>query len=199
MAATRRGTSSSDAMALGATTLRARSDLSRCRIADGDPGRLGLMTHQQMERGEVRDHQQRNINDRYRVGRAQLAGQLGKAQPDAVVVIDDEVDDAHEAVGKDKWPEEHARPCRKKRKHGEYPRGEVAIGRERREAGWQVGADDARQDEDESEEAETVQRGYRALRLDPIHRPEPGPDVRAEAKQPREVAENEMQQKDGSR
>src|SRR5260370_35793663 len=30
------------------------------------------------------------------------------------------------------------------------------------------------------------------MRCDPVHRPEPGPDVRAEAEQPRDIIENKM-------
>src|ERR1700682_1582311 len=63
----------------------------------------------------------------------------------------------------------------------------VDVGGEGGEAGRQIGADDARNDEDEPEEAEAVQGGDGALRFDPVHRLEPGPDVHAEAKQPRDI------------
>src|SRR6185312_7439772 len=82
--------------------LRAWFDLPIGRTTAAGWSRLRLWMQQQIDRGKVRDHEQRNINHRDRVGRTQMAGQLGKAQPDAVVVIDDEVGDAHETVGKDK-------------------------------------------------------------------------------------------------
>src|SRR5260370_27341485 len=62
-----------------------------------------------------------------------------------------------------------------------------------------MGADDARKDGDEPEEAETVQGGDGALRFDPVHRFEPGQDVHAEAKQPRDVTKNELCLKEGFR
>ncbi len=84
-------------------------------------------------------------------------------------------------------------------KHCQHSGCEVAVGGERSEAGGQIGADDAWKDEDEPEEAEAVQSGDGTLRLDPVHRLEPGPNIRAEAKQPRDVTENEMHLEDGCR
>ncbi len=72
--------------------------------------------------------------------------------------------------------------------HGQHSGDEVTIGGELREARWQIGTDDARKDEDEPEEAEAVQRSDGALRVDPVHRLEPGQDVHADAKQPRDIA-----------
>src|SRR5262249_16517072 len=79
----------------------------------------------------------------------------------------------------------------------QQPRREVAVGGETREAGGQVGADDAGNEEDEPEEAEAVQRRDGALRLHRVHRLEPRPEVRAEGEQPRHVAETEMDIEDG--
>jgi hypothetical protein len=43
-----------------------------------------------------------------------------------------------------------------------------------------------------AEKAKAMQRSDSALRLDLVHRFEPGPDVHAEAKQPRDISENKM-------
>ena len=86
-----------------------------------------------------------------------------------------------EIEGDDEQPEERTYPDREKRQHGEHAGREVAIGGKGGEARGQVGADDARDDEDEPEEAEAVQGSDGAKRCDPVHRPEPGQDVRAEA------------------
>jgi hypothetical protein len=51
--------------------------------------------------------------------------------------------------------------------------------------------------EDEPEEAEAVQRGDRALRGDPVHRPEPRQNIRAEAKQPGDIAQDKMDPEQG--
>ena len=68
----------------------------------------------------------------------------------------------------------------------------VRVGLLQHEAGRQIGADHARKDEDEPEEAEAVQRSDRTLCFEMVHRFEPGPDVHAEAKQPRDISEDEM-------
>src|SRR5207248_3202043 len=78
------------------------------------------------------------------------------------------------------------------RQKGEQPGREVAIGGEGGEARGQVGADDAREYEDKPKETEAVQSRDGAVRFDPVHRLKPGQDVRAEAKQPRDVTEDEM-------
>jgi hypothetical protein len=56
------------------------------------------------------------------------------------------------------------------------------------EARAKLGAYDVRKDEDEPEEAEAVQGGDSALRANPIDQLEPGPDLGAEAEQPRDIA-----------
>src|SRR6185437_7233789 len=90
-------------------------------------------------------------------------------------------------------------PHREKRQDCQHPGCEVAIGGERGEAGGQIGADDAWHEEDESEEAEAVQRRNGALCLDLVDRFEPGPEVSAEAKQPWDIPEDEMDLEDGRR
>jgi hypothetical protein len=83
-----------------------------------------------------------------------------------------------------------------KRQHRQHAGGEVAVGGEDGEVSGQIGADDAGKDEDQPEEAEAVQSSDGALRFDQIHRREPGPDVRAEAEQPRDVTQDEMDLED---
>ena len=68
------------------------------------------------------------------------------------------------------------------------PVAKSPVGGERGEAGGQIGADDAWKNEDQPEEAEAVQSRDGALRFKPVHRLEPGQDVHAEAKQPRDIA-----------
>ena len=89
----------------------------------------------------------------------------------AVVIVDDDVGRPHEIEGDDEQPKQRTYPHREQRQHGQHPGCEVAIGGERGEAGGQIGADDAGNDEDEPEEAEAVQSGDGALRFDPVHRP----------------------------
>lgn len=75
---------------------------------------------------------------------------------------------------------------------GQHSGGEVSIGGEHGEAGRQIGADDSRKQEDEPEEAETVQRGNGALRRHPIQRVQPWQAISTEAKQPCDVAQDEL-------
>ena len=115
-----------------------------------------------------------------------------KTDLDGMIVVDEQVDRAHEIEGDDEQPEERTYPDREKRQHGQHPGCDVAVGGEHREASGQIGADDAWKDEDEPEEAEAVQSSDGAVCRDPVHRPEPRQTVCAEAKQPRDVAEDEM-------
>ena len=111
-----------------------------------------------------------------------------KAGPDGVVVVDEDVGRSHEIEGDDEEPEERTYPYREKRQNGQHPGCEVAVGGERGEAGGQIGADDAGKDKDEPEEAKAVQRSDDAVCFEPVHRPEPGQNVSAETKQPRDIA-----------
>jgi hypothetical protein len=104
-----------------------------------------------------------------------------------VVIVEDEIDHPHEIERRDEQPKERTYPYREKRQDGEHPGCQVSVGGERGEAsGWQIRADDAWKNKDEPEEAEAVQRSDGALRCDQVHRLEPGQDVHAEAKQPRD-------------
>jgi len=76
---------------------------------------------------------------------------------------------------------------RRSASNGQHPGCEVAIGGERGEIGRQIGANDAWNDEDKPEKTAAVQSSDGTSRFDPVHRLEPGPDVRAKTKQPRYV------------
>ena len=82
----------------------------------------------------------------------------------------------------DEQPKERTYPYREKRQHGQQPGCQVAVGGERGETSGQVGADDARKDKDEPEEAKAVQSRDNAVRFDSAHRPELGQDVHARSK-----------------
>src|SRR4029077_1459519 len=101
---------------------------------------------------------------------------------------DDDVHRAHDIEGDDEEREERTYPYREKCQDGEYPCCEVAIRGELSEASGQIGADDSGKDKDQPEEAEAVQSGDGPLRFNPVHCLEPGPEVGAEAKQPRDIA-----------
>jgi len=73
------------------------------------------------------------------------------------------------------------------------PVARSGVGGERGEAGRQIGADDAWKDKDKPEEAEAVKSGDGALRIDSIHHLEPGEDVGTEAKQARDITQDEVQ------
>src|SRR5262249_61753671 len=87
---------------------------------------------------------------------------------------------------------------RENAQHGQQPGGEVAVGGERSEARRQI-ADDARKDEDESEETEAVQGRDGTLRFDVVHRLELGPNVSTETKQPRNITQDEEYSEKGFR
>jgi hypothetical protein len=89
-------------------------------------------------------------------------------------------------------PKEWANPHREKRQDGQKPGCQVAKGGERGEISRQIGADNAWKDKDKPEEAEAVQSGDGAVRIDPVPRLELRQDVHAEAKQPRDIAQSEM-------
>ncbi len=61
------------------------------------------------------------------------------------------------------------------------PVDKIAVGSVGSEASGQIGTDDAREDEDEPEEAKAVERSDGAVRLDAVHRLEPGQGVHADA------------------
>ena len=115
-----------------------------------------LRAQQQIEGCDVRDHQQRHIDDRDRVSRAQLSRHRGKVDLGGVVIVDNEVDKAHDIEANDEQPKQRTYPDREKCQHGEQPGGEVPIGGESREGGRQMRADHTWKDEDEPEKAEAV-------------------------------------------
>lgn len=54
----------------------------------------------------MRDHQQGHVDDRDHVCGAQLSRHCGKADPDSVVIVEDEVDHSHEIEGNHEQPKE---------------------------------------------------------------------------------------------
>ena len=105
-----------------------------------------------------------------------------------MVIVEDQVDKPREIEGDDEQPKQRTDPDREQRQHGQHAGCKIPVGGEHGEACGQIGADHARKDEDEPEEAEAVQRSDRTLCFEMVHRFEPGPDVHAEAKQPRDIA-----------
>src|SRR5581483_12140197 len=93
--------------------------------------------------------------------------------------------------GDGEGPEQRTNSNESKRQHGEHAGREIAIGGDGGEAGRQI-PDHAGHDENEPEETEAVQRGDGAVRFEALHRSELRQDVDAEAKQPGDVAEDEM-------
>src|SRR5258708_22974 len=150
----------------------------------------GQMTPQQIEGGDVCDNEQRYVDERDRVGGAKLPRQRRKPDLVAVIIVDDDVDCSHKIEGDNQRPKDRTYPHREKRQHGQQSGCEVTVGGECGESGGQIGADDARNDEDESEEAEAVQSGDGALRFDPVHCLEPRPDISAKPNQPPNVPQH---------
>src|SRR5262249_54048829 len=101
--------------------------------------------------------------------------------------------------GHDEQREERTPPDGEQREESQDSGGQVTVRGEGREASGQIGADHARQDEDESEEAEAVQGRNGALRRDRVHRLELGPDVGGEHQQPGHIAQHEVDSEDGCR
>src|SRR6266853_343862 len=130
--------------------------------------RLGLITQQQIECDDVRDHQHGHVDDRDRVCGAQLPRHRRKADLNGVVIVEDKVDHSHEIEGNDEQPKEWTYPYREKREDGEYPGCQVPVGGERGEASRQI-ADDTWKNKNEPEEAEAVQRSDGAMRFDLVH------------------------------
>jgi hypothetical protein len=72
------------------------------------------------------------------------------------------------------------------------PLAKSPVGGESSEPSGQSRPYDARKDKDKPEESKTVQCSDRTLRRESIHDLELGPNVNAEAKQPRDITENEL-------
>ena len=71
--------------------------------------------------------------------------------------------------------------------------------RKGRESGRQIVSNNAWKNEYEPKESKTVQRGNGPLRIDSVHRLELRQDIRAGAKQPGDVTQNELQIKNDNR
>ena len=114
-------------------------------------------------------------------------------------IVEEQIAGAHKVEGDDEDPKERTDPHREQRQYGQQAGGEIAVGGGRGETGRQVRPDDAGNQEDETEEAEAVQRGDRAMSLHAIHRSELGQAVGPEAEQPRHVAKDELHEEEHSR
>ena len=140
----------------------------------------------------MRDHQQRHIDNRDCIRYAQLSCDCRKVVPGGVVVVEDQVGHSHQIESNDEQPEERADSYCEKRQESEYPSCEVSISGEGGKARRQIRTDDAWNEKDQAEEAEAVQRSDGALRSNLVYCLKPGPEVGAEAKQPRDITQNEL-------
>ena len=104
----------------------------------------------------MRDHQQRHVDDRNRIGGTELSWHHIKASLNGVEVVDDDVRCPREIECDNEKPEERAYPCGEKRRNGQHSSGEVTVGGKRCEAGGHIRAHDARKDENEPKESEAV-------------------------------------------
>src|SRR5260221_5877400 len=84
--------------------------LPAAHLWSGDRRSPVRCTHQQIEGGDVRDHQQRHVDDRDRVGGAQLSCERGEAELDAMIIVDDDVNRATDIEGDDEEREERPYP-----------------------------------------------------------------------------------------
>ena len=157
-------------------------------MAYQDARRLGMRTHQPIECDDVRDHQHGHVDESGSRMWRPTGPPSRKPDLDGVVIVEDEVGRPHEIEGDHEQPKERPYPYGEKRQDGQHSGCKVAISGERGEASRQARADDAWKNKNQPEEAEAVQSSDDTLRFEPVHRPEPGQDVRAEAKQARDIA-----------
>ena len=123
---------------------------------DKGPSHLRLRPQQPIERDDVGDHQNRNIEYWDHIGGAQLPHYRRKSALDGVVIVKDEVDCPNEIESDDEQPEERTNSYGEKRQDGQHSGCEVAVGGECGKAGRQIGSDDTGKDKDKPEEAEAV-------------------------------------------
>ena len=112
-----------------------------------------------------------------------------------MVVINNDVSRSHEIERDYESPKKRTDPHGEKRQDGQDSGCKVSVGGKHCEAGGQIGAYDALKDKYQAEEAEAVQSCDGPLRFQPVHRFELGPEVGAKAKQPRDIAQDEMNSK----
>ena len=133
-----RGTPARVTRALRAGGVQIARDLtSRCVPARPAPAIDGR-THRQQERRDVRDHQQRHVDDRDRVGSAQFARRCRQARLDGARIVRHDVDEAHRVERRGEPPEQARNPEGEQRQQREDPGCEIAVGGERGEAGRQT-------------------------------------------------------------
>ena len=82
-------------------------------------------------------------------------------------------------------------------RNGQHSGCEVTVGGEGGEASGQIRAYDARKDKDEPKKSKAVQCSDCTLGIESIYRLEPGPNIDAEAKQPRDITQNELNSEEG--
>ena len=82
-------------------------------------------THEKTKRSDVRDHQQGYVDDRDQVGGAKLPRHRGKPDVNCVVIVHEQVDDAHEIESDDEQSEQRAYPDAEECQHGQDARREV--------------------------------------------------------------------------
>lgn len=125
-------------------------------VAGNSRARVQPGTHEQIQGCDVRDHQQRHVEDRNRIRCAQFASQRRNADLDAMVVVDEYVHCSGDIEGNDERPEDGAESDRQQSQHRQNPGRQIAIGSEGCELGGQAGPDDTGDQKDESEKTETV-------------------------------------------
>ena len=158
---------------------------------------IGLAAQQPVKRNHVRDHEHGHIEDRDRICGAKLARVRREIALNSVAIVEDEIARPDEIEGDDKGPEKRTDPDRGESQHGQQPRREVATSGKRAEPRGQIRTHDARDDEREPEKAKAVQGGDGAKRLDLAQRLEPGNDIRADAQSRRDVAQDQLNLKNG--
>ena len=113
------------------------------RTASENGSCAGPRADQPIESDEVRKHQHGYVEDRDRVGRAQLSRDRWKAELDGVVVGKEDVGRPREIERDDEEPKQRTYSDREKGQQGENSGCEVTIGGECGKPGRQMAADDA--------------------------------------------------------
>lgn len=100
-----------------------------------------------------------------------------KAGLNGVVIVENYVRCPHEIEGDDKSPEQRTYPSGEKRQNGQHSGRKVSVGCKDGEARREVRTDNPWKNKDEPEEAKAVHGSDDAMRIDPVHRLESGPEV----------------------
>lgn len=116
-----------------------------------------------------------------------------------MVIVNDDVDRTRQIEGGNQEPEEGTYPYREKSKDRKQAGYEIAVRSEWRKPFRQIGANNARKNKYKAEKAKAVQRSDGALCFDRAQLLEPGKNVCTCTKQPRDIAQREMQEEDECR